>query len=404
MRAGGEEIPARAVVLAAGGYGGGRDLQRRHAPEMLVLEHVGGPGSTGETIEWAHEAGAALAFMDAFQGHSQFVKGFGIRLSPGIPGEGGIFVNANGERFAREDVNYSAFTLDVARQPGAEAVEIFDERVLAAVAGQSMMLVAAERGAYERFAGADELAAHFGLPADRLRATLGEYAEACRTGSDPLGRAALAEPLRPPYYAARIVPALAHTQGGLVVDPERRVLRPTARPCRASSPRGDGRRHLRPRRRRLLLRERSADGDRRRVDRGAHVRDDRPVNEEEERMPKGNGWTALTPSEQEFASAPSWRPEDTTGRKIAELSGNLTQSRANIWRFPPGVKGRRHSHNEQEEAFVVLDGTITMELGEERQRVELPAGSFVVLQPGTQILISNESGGEASMSSRGRRR
>ena len=114
-------------------------------------------------------------------------------------------------------------------------------------------------------------------------------------------------------------------------------------------------------------------------------------------MPKGKGWTALTPSEQEFASAPSWRPEDTSGRKIAELSANLTQSRANIWRFPPGVRGRRHSHKEQEEAFVVISGTLTMELGEERERVELPAGSFVVLQPGTQILISNESGAEASL-------
>src|SRR5262249_36414945 len=65
---------------------------------------------------------------------------------------------------------------------------------------------------------------------DRLRATLADYAEACRSGHDPLGRVALAEPLRPPYYAARIAPSLAHTQGGVRVDPERRVLRADGTP------------------------------------------------------------------------------------------------------------------------------------------------------------------------------
>jgi quercetin dioxygenase-like cupin family protein len=114
-------------------------------------------------------------------------------------------------------------------------------------------------------------------------------------------------------------------------------------------------------------------------------------------MPHGTGWTALPPSEQEFASAPSWRPEDTTGRGILELSDRLTRSRGNLWRFPPGVKGRRHSHKEQEEVFVVVEGTLTMELGEERRRVELPSGSIVVLEAGTQILIANETDAQAAM-------
>ena len=221
----GQEVRADAVILAAGGFGASRERLARWIPEAAAMELVGGPGNTGEAIEWGAALGAGLAHMASFQGHAQFVKGALLRLSPGIPGEGGIFVNDRGGRFAREDVNYSAYSLEIARQPGGEAVEIFDERIRAAVEQQWMMKVARERGLYTTAASADGLAAQHGLPADALAATLVDYEEACRSGRDPFGRTLLREPLRPPYHAARIVPVLAHTQGGLVVDPGMRVLR-----------------------------------------------------------------------------------------------------------------------------------------------------------------------------------
>ena len=222
---GGEEVRADAVILAAGGFGASRERLARWIPEAAAMELVGGPGNTGEAIDWGAGLGAGLAHMSAFQGHAQFVKGALLRLSPGIPGEGGIFVNDRGERFAREDVNYSAFSLEIARQPGGEAVEIFDERIRAAVEQQWMMKVAREQRLYTTAATAAELAAQHGLPAAALAATLSAYELACRTGRDPLGRTLLRDSLRPPYHAARIVPVLAHTQGGLVVDAGMRVLR-----------------------------------------------------------------------------------------------------------------------------------------------------------------------------------
>ena len=47
---------------------------------------------------------------------------------------------------------------------------------------------------------------------------------------DPLGRAAFARPLEPPYRASWVTGALAHTQGGLVTDGEGRVLDARSRP------------------------------------------------------------------------------------------------------------------------------------------------------------------------------
>ncbi len=48
-----------------------------------------------------------------------------------------------------------------------------------------------------------------------------------RGGKDALGRAISASaPLQGPFYGGRVVPGLFHTQGGLRVDGNARVLRP----------------------------------------------------------------------------------------------------------------------------------------------------------------------------------
>jgi fumarate reductase flavoprotein subunit len=41
---------------------------------------------------------------------------------------------------------------------------------------------------------------------------------------DPYGRTFFEAPLRPPYTAVEVIPALFHTQGGLAVDENARVL------------------------------------------------------------------------------------------------------------------------------------------------------------------------------------
>lgn len=65
-------------------------------------------------------------------------------------------------------------------------------------------------------------------------------------------------------------------------------------------------------------------------------------------------------------------------RHVAELQGHVgfKHTRANIWRYEPGARGRRHVHAEQEETFVVLAGWLTMHLGSRRSDMWFPsAGS-----------------------------
>jgi mannose-6-phosphate isomerase-like protein (cupin superfamily) len=85
-----------------------------------------------------------------------------------------------------------------------------------------------------------------------------------------------------------------------------------------------------------------------------------------------------------------WVPrDDESGRTIASLSEGLTQSRANIWRYPPGARGKRHLDRAQEEVFVVLEGSLTADLGEPPERHELARGSVLVVEQGTILQLRN---------------
>jgi quercetin dioxygenase-like cupin family protein len=90
------------------------------------------------------------------------------------------------------------------------------------------------------------------------------------------------------------------------------------------------------------------------------------------------------------ASSMGWEPRgDDSGREVARLSDSMTQSRANLWRYPPGARGKRHADEAQEEVFVVLDGTLTVDLGEPAERNVLERGSVLIVQPGTILQLRN---------------
>jgi mannose-6-phosphate isomerase-like protein (cupin superfamily) len=76
-------------------------------------------------------------------------------------------------------------------------------------------------------------------------------------------------------------------------------------------------------------------------------------------------------------------------RSIASLSEALSASRANVWRYQPGTQGKRHRDLGQEEVFVVLEGTLTVDLGDPPERHEVPRGGVVVVERGTILQLRN---------------
>ncbi len=96
------------------------------------------------------------------------------------------------------------------------------------------------------------------------------------------------------------------------------------------------------------------------------------------------GFTILRQGELEWVQRREGDP-----RTVATLNDALTQSRANLWRYPPGSIGRRHKDNGQEEVFVVLDGALTVDLGDPPERHEVPRGGVVVVEIGTVLQLRN---------------
>jgi quercetin dioxygenase-like cupin family protein len=93
-----------------------------------------------------------------------------------------------------------------------------------------------------------------------------------------------------------------------------------------------------------------------------------------------------------------WEPRgENDPRTMARLSDSMTRSRANLWRYPAGTRGKRHRDPVQEEVFVVLDGTLTVDLGEPPERHELERGSVLVVQPETILQLRNAGDEELVM-------
>jgi quercetin dioxygenase-like cupin family protein len=82
---------------------------------------------------------------------------------------------------------------------------------------------------------------------------------------------------------------------------------------------------------------------------------------------------------------------DEAARHVAELSeaAGFAHTRANLWRYEPGAKGRRHRHPFQEETFVVLSGTLSMYLGDPPAREDVSVGGVVHVEPDTPLQTVN---------------
>jgi len=118
-----EAIRAEKVILATDGFAGNREMVRAYCEaDIADALYYGSDGNTGDRIRWGAELGGALASMDAFfQGHATVVSGTGALSTYAVVMNGGILVNADGERFGNESKGYSEFAVDVVRQPDGVA-------------------------------------------------------------------------------------------------------------------------------------------------------------------------------------------------------------------------------------------------------------------------------------------
>ena len=100
-------------------------------------------------------------------------------------------------------------------------------------------------------------------------------------------------------------------------------------------------------------------------------------------------YRVIAPDEFEWITRP--HEPDEPARHVAELSDRLGFGpvRGNVWRYEPGAVGRRHRHHRQAETFVVLAGTLSIYMGEVPERVDVPPGGVIHVEPGTPLQGAN---------------
>lgn len=244
---GGDEIAARAVVLASGGFQGNTELLQRYiTPWADRLYLRANPWSTGDGLLAATEiGGAATSNLAEFYGHtiaapptrfnqSEFQE-VGQRYGPVA-----VALNLEGRRFTDESAGTGEEHLNhaVASQREATAAFIVDAKSAeASYYGGPIARVRIEQLGdrdgpvveSESLEGLAAAMAPWGVAAGTALATLREYNAATDAGTteqlDPPRRTNVYPLTTPPFHAVLVRPGITFTCGGIQVDTLMRVLR-----------------------------------------------------------------------------------------------------------------------------------------------------------------------------------
>lgn len=222
-----EELDTPAVLLATNGYGADRELVEKYMPDIAAAVYHGSETSRGDGLRIGQSLGAAVGFLDAYQGHGALASVSSTLVGWATIMHGGVMVNLAGQRFSDESTGYSEFGPQLAAQPGAAGWIVIDRRIHDLCQPFTDFRQTVASAALRWADDLAELAQLMGVDAAVLRQEIETaQAVACGKRSDPHGRTNFEAPLRAPYAAIRVVPALFHTQGGLRVDEQATVCRP----------------------------------------------------------------------------------------------------------------------------------------------------------------------------------
>lgn len=226
-----EHLHCDALILACNGFGGNPALVRELLPEMREALFAGHTGNDGSAITWGRALGARLADLGGYQGHGSWAVPQGVLITWAVMMEGGIQLNARGERFHDETQGYSEAAVQVLAQSGGMAWNVFDGPILALARDFPDFQAAEAAGALRTCPDVAALATLIGCDASRLIAADGHSALGGGQNESENGcLAGRSRPLVPPLYAIRVTGALFHTQGGLDIDARCRVLRADGTP------------------------------------------------------------------------------------------------------------------------------------------------------------------------------
>ena len=243
------------VVLASGGFDHDPEFREKFLEGVDHDWSMGAATNTGDGLRLGGDLGAGTDLLDDawWMPAIEMPKGrlFPLVSERSMPGS--LIVNQAGKRFTNESADYVTFTHEVLRLDAAEGGYIptwflMDERARRRyVFGSVPPRMALPKswfaiGTMFQSGTVEGLAEKIGVPASELTATVARFNDLARSGRDDdfhrgesaydryygdptLPNPCLNELVRPPFYAAKLVPGDLGTKGGLTTDEHARVLR-----------------------------------------------------------------------------------------------------------------------------------------------------------------------------------
>ena len=226
-----ERIPTKNVLMATNGYGANQDLLEKYNNEIAHVYYHGSKYSRGDALEIGVKHGAAVAYLDAYQGHAAIAAHANTLVGWATVMQGGYILNLDGKRFGDESAGYSEFAAILNNQEGSTGWLMIDKRIHDGSMSFKEFEVTAASGAIIWADSMEEIAARTNLPVENV---INEFANASAVSAglakDKLGRKVFEKPLQAPFGAIKLRPSLFHTQGGVRVDADGRVLKESGEP------------------------------------------------------------------------------------------------------------------------------------------------------------------------------
>ncbi len=221
-----DRLRCDAAILACNGFGGNAELVKQWLPEMADAIYAGHAGNDGSAILWAEQLGVRTADLGGYQGHGSWAIPQGALITWALMMEGGVQINAHGQRFHDETQGYSEAAVQVLAQPQGVAWNVFDAPLLDLAQSFPDFCDAQRAGAVKTLDDVHALAHHIGCDAAALAHTL----QAIQPGVCAQTGRVFQRALSAPFHAVRVTGALFHTQGGLDINAQCQVLRQDGSP------------------------------------------------------------------------------------------------------------------------------------------------------------------------------
>lgn len=231
----GQEITFNAnkgVIIASGGFGANLEMRKKYDPDKdEKYKTTDVSGTTGDGIIMAEDVNADLIHMEYIQTYPTCNPKTGIiSYIANSRFDGAVLLNQEGNRFVEEMDRRDVISEGILSQTNKESYLVWGQEV-----EEVGNMTEVHKDEYKVFENMDliykadtleELAKHFEINETKFMETIEKYNKYVDNGKDEdfNRRGSLKHISKGPFYIQKVVPAIHHTMGGIVINEEARVL------------------------------------------------------------------------------------------------------------------------------------------------------------------------------------